>query len=317
MSQTLIIGDLHYRKSTYDNDMRILEDEILGLVDKYAPHSVVLLGDIFHDHANVDLSVFSSCMKFLELLAIKCTKLIIILGNHDRISNKDECSDVHIFHGLSRANVHIISKPTIIDGVMYVPFVKEGSFIQCIRTHVTETDFKNVRLVYAHQELKGVKLTEHIISRSKDVWPEDCPLLISGHIHTKQWVAKNIFYPGTPISHDFGDLGEKYVHLINSELQITDINIVSVPRRIKLSVTNISDVSGLTRGNYYKIYAQKIDNHEIYRELIATPRIQVHITTSLNTLKNDNSVEMPDNKITYKSYLHSVINEDEKRYLEI
>lgn len=48
-----------------------------------------------------------------------------------------------------------------------------------------------------------------IISENVEKWPDDSPLLISGHIHDKQQVKDNLIYVGSCMMHAFGESTNK------------------------------------------------------------------------------------------------------------
>ena len=52
-----------------------------------------------------------------------------------------------------------------------------------------------------------------ITSTDGDKWSEDYPYVVSGHIHGRQMVGKNIYYPGTPHQTRFGESLDKTVSL--------------------------------------------------------------------------------------------------------
>ena len=39
-------------------------------------------------------------------------------------------------------------------------------------------------------------------------------LIISGHIHTRHWSQSNIYYPGSPMQHSYGDSSDCIVSSI-------------------------------------------------------------------------------------------------------
>ncbi len=47
-----------------------------------------------------------------------------------------------------------------------------------------------------------------------DIWDEDYPPVISGHIHNEQRIGKNVFYPGASIQHSFDETPDKYIWLV-------------------------------------------------------------------------------------------------------
>jgi hypothetical protein len=71
-------------------------------------------------------------------------------------------------------------------------------------------------VIFAHQEFKGCKMG-CIISESGDVWDENFPPIISGHIHSNQTPQKNIYYPGSAMQIAFGESQKNIIAIVNIE----------------------------------------------------------------------------------------------------
>ena len=79
-----------------------------------------------------------------------------------------------------------------------------------------------------------------IISIDGDEWKNEYPQIISGHIHDNQKVGNNIYYPGAPLQHAFGDSNTRVVCIIENN-NIKDVPL-DVPKK-KIIKTSISDLN--------------------------------------------------------------------------
>jgi predicted phosphodiesterase len=78
------------------------------------------------------------------------------------------------------------------------------------KNNLNEEDFKNIRCIFAHQEIKGCKMGM-LRSEIGDIWDEKMPPIISGHIHEFHIPQINVFYVPTPFQHGFSDETEKFI----------------------------------------------------------------------------------------------------------
>lgn len=228
--KVFVIGDVHISMRNLPK-IEIMFDELLGTSDKkgkfdllkekkkWVPDMIVLLGDTLDNHEKVHLSLLHRAFNFFDRLS-KISKVYVLIGNHDRISNTDFMSDIHPFMRYSNPNVTIISKATREGNIAFIPYVPNGRFKEACDT----IDMKDVKCVFCHQEFKGSNMGT-IISTSGDPLPESSfitkevdiehkylptgikfyqPVYISGHIH-KFHILDNVIYPGTPYQVSSGE----------------------------------------------------------------------------------------------------------------
>ncbi|SDC05950.1 ligase-associated DNA damage response endonuclease PdeM [Pedobacter soli] len=94
--QLLAISDLHLGKSAHfrqagvqvpatigQSDMQRLS----GLIEKYRPKTLLITGDMFHHGLNTDIDDFSDWRN-----AYADLKLLLVKGNHDKLSHADYAS---------------------------------------------------------------------------------------------------------------------------------------------------------------------------------------------------------------------------------
>jgi hypothetical protein len=124
---------------------------------------------------------------------------------------------------------------------MLVPYVFPGRFIEAMETKTK--NWKEKKIIFGHQEFKGCKMGA-IQSIEGDEWHAEYPYVVSGHIHDNQRVGTNIYYPGTPLQHAFGDSETRVVCSIDisDDVVITDIPL-NVPKKhiIKSTMSTIKD----------------------------------------------------------------------------
>jgi DNA repair exonuclease SbcCD nuclease subunit len=201
----LFVGDIHIKQDNIP-DIDILQSKIEEYISEQPVDWIVLGGDILHYHERLHTLTMKRAVKFIKDLATN-VPVYVLVGNHDMINNQQYLNDNHWMVVLKdiHPNIHIVDYPLAVEGICMCPYVFPGKFKETLS--LLETDFSTYKLIFAHQEFKGCKMGA-IVSEEGDVWEESLPVVISGHIHNKQRPQSNILYPGTPIQHSFGDVGD-------------------------------------------------------------------------------------------------------------
>jgi hypothetical protein len=127
--------------------------------------------------------------------------------------------------------------------LVFVPYVYPGKFKEALNTCLPEMSWKTSKCIIAHQEFYNCTMGA-IKSVDGDVWSDDYPPVISGHIHANQKVDPNIYYPGSALQHSFGDTGKNIVAIVTFTQQdrfytLKEIDL-GLPRK-KIIYTNVKD----------------------------------------------------------------------------
>ena len=246
MISCLTIGDPHFKvKNACMSDLMV--KKVIEIAQNRKPDFIVVLGDVLDRHESIHVDPLTRAINFLHQLE-QIAPLYVIIGNHDRPNNSDFLSPYHPFSAIHQwKNTTIIDK-TIIDTInnqefIFVPYVPNGKFKEALLTlpNFQEQQLTKIKCIFAHQEFKGVKMGA-IISKHGDIWPENYPLVITGHIHDYQQPQKNILYTGTPMQHGFGDQTDKTISwfIFDNSWKEERINL-GIPKKktIYLSATEV------------------------------------------------------------------------------
>lgn len=88
-----------------------------------------------------------------------------------------------------------------------------------------------------------------------DLSPEDWAMVICGDYHAHQFIAKNVFYTGAPIQHNFGDFNIKGVWIVDSEkLEIKAVPIMDLPKFVQWDMTEQKEKPSWKGEDYVRIY---------------------------------------------------------------
>lgn len=245
----LFIGDPHIKTDNHE-EIDILMLELKKICESNQFNHIIIGGDLMHYHERIFTQALNKSLEFVTFLSI-FAPVHILVGNHDMINNQQFLTSNHWLNVFSHyKNVKIVEKPIVLmekekTGSTFTflmcPYVYPGRFIEAIET--VSKDWKTYNVIFAHQEFKGCKMGA-IVSKDGDEWNENFPQIISGHIHDNQTPQKNIYYPGSPLQHAFGDTDKRVICIIDEKGVITNIDL-DVPKKtiIKKTVSDISKVN--------------------------------------------------------------------------
>lgn len=242
MTKCLVVGDPHAKVSNIQ-EIRDLKSAIIKEITAHRPDFVAILGDLVDTFEKIHVQAWNSVLEFMVDIA-KEAPVYYVVGNHDYLNNSQYLTDNHFFNAFKHFSglpIKIIDRPTRVEGFLFCPYVFPGKFMDAV-SHFIKSDIK---AIFCHQEFFGAKMGA-IESKIGDKWGADNPLVISGHIHDRQWLQPNVFYVGAPHHTSFGDHGEKTISLFvfkDKDFSEVPINL-GLPKKVTL-YTNATDFDTL------------------------------------------------------------------------
>jgi DNA repair exonuclease SbcCD nuclease subunit len=211
----------------------------------------------------------------------------------------------------------------------FIPFVPNGRFEEALNSSGECWDICDC--IFAHQEFEGCKMGA-FTSECGDLWDEEYPMVISGHIHEHQCPSTNIFYTGSALQHGWDDDSEKGIWHFTFTNTDEGLEHSYELYPIKLKPKKIIKIDYEDLKNFdiekYTDYAVKLDikcrieqfknlkNSSLYKKLIAngvkivnTPvAIERDLITQAKTLKKD--------KVEYLDILKELCGDELKDVLK-
>ena len=247
MTTCIVIGDPHFMVKNIP-EVELFINEIKQLCLEKKPDFIVCLGDLLDTHERVNTLPLNKAYEFIETLR-DIAPTYSIVGNHDMIPNQVFLTKDHWMNGMKEwENVFVVDEVihhNINDKIFtFVPYVYPGKFIEALNT-LEEGDWKKSNCIFAHQEFKGCKMGA-IISEEGDEWPLDFPEIVSGHIHSRQIIQKNIYYTGSAMQHAFGESDKNIIAFLTfneKEGYIREEIDLGLPRKriIRKDVKSLED----------------------------------------------------------------------------
>jgi uncharacterized ubiquitin-like protein YukD len=183
--------------------------------------------------------------------------------------------------------------------------------------------------IFAHQEFAGCKMGA-IISVEGDKWSLDNPVVVSGHIHSKQTPQKNIYYSGSAMQHAFGESEKNIIAFLsfeNKEYILEEIDL-NLPRK-KIVYIDVEDVESYkvpdenkdqikvtVKGDYNEFKALK--KSKKYKDLIEKGVKVVFKPKKIDKTKKNSENEktvVKTNDTDFNTILSNIIIEQKNPYL--
>jgi hypothetical protein len=321
----LFIGDPHIKSDNGEAiDILLLELERVCSMKRY--DAIIIGGDVMHYHERLFTPALNKALTFIDRLR-KIAFTYVLVGNHDAINNSIFLTDAHWMNALkSWEDVKIVDTVVEEEKILLCPYVPPSRLVEAFETVCQ--DWREKKVIFAHQEIKGCKMGA-IVSTDGDEWMDDWPILISGHIHDHQRIGENVYYPGTPLQHAFGDSDTRVV----CDISIHDNNDINKPiitfvplnvptkRIVKASIDSIKNA-----------ISNKKESETIKIKLDATPeefcafkktaeysnmmekgiKIQLAKSTHDNSNNSNNSNNSQNESLNFKVLLEKLIEDDEE-----
>lgn len=303
MIKLLSIGDLHSKKN---NQSVLLEcaKRICNKIKEHKPKAITILGDLANDHEKLYVVALNGIVSVLDLICETATsvgaKVYYIVGNHDATTNQIFLTPDHSFNAFKKwPNLIVVDKPIRFkssDGyITMCPYVPPGRFVEALDT-LGRDKWMESMVIFCHQEFAGVKMGA-IESSCGDNWGIMLPLVVSGHIHTYHQHRDNILYVGAPYDINFGDEGEKGVHVLefeNGALVGHLMDNLGMPRKqtIKLTINEAMEYQ-VPENHQIRAYISgttqeftKFKKTEKFEKLSALIKIIPQITDPAKVIRN-------------------------------
>jgi DNA repair exonuclease SbcCD nuclease subunit len=239
----LFIGDPHFQVSNIQEVNMFLE-RIIKLATEKQPDIIIIAGDLLHTHERLHTDALNKAYELVDSMR-KISKTYVLVGNHDYCNNQAFLTQNHWMNGMKEWDnttiVDVVVSETIKnEKFIFVPYVPPGRFEEALNTY--KEQWRDASCIFAHQEFAGCKMGA-IISVEGDKWPLNNPMVISGHIHSRQQPQKNIYYSGSALQHAFGESEKNIIAFLrfeNKEYTNEEIDL-ELPRK-KIVYMDVEDI---------------------------------------------------------------------------
>jgi DNA repair exonuclease SbcCD nuclease subunit len=332
MKQILCVGDPHFRVDNIEETKQFTK-LLSNYLDEHKEIDIVIvMGDVLHTHEKVHTFALNAAVDFFKMLTKKQKDIYCLVGNHDATSNTIFLTDNHWMNILKGwNNLTIVDYPLKVnldnEFVVLCPYVPDGRFVEALNKI---EDWKDSKCVFGHQLIDGAKMGM-IVANGVEEWKEDYPMLVSGHIHDKQWINKNVYYTGSSLQHSFGEGGDKSLAIVyvNDTISIEEIYLEI--KRKKILYADISELEEIKEKMKedveYKIVLsgnegdfKMLKNSELYKETIGLENVKdIKFKTKMkNTIEGSQERESgtKDSEDSFYNCLSQLVRKHNDPYLE-
>ena len=205
------------RLATITKTLKYIADELPAEVK-----TVVILGDITHEHGILTPPVQHQIISSLEALTYPDRRVYLLTGNHDLDAN-----GLSILRGFTTPQVSVIERPMpmasathggfLFRAIPYGPHSETIAELEEIKKRGTDR-----MVLFMHHHFDGAEIGAHEYTPSGGLSPKHIPkrveMVFTGHYHKCQVVDSRIFYVGVPLQHDFGETAyEPCYHLLTAD----------------------------------------------------------------------------------------------------
>lgn len=192
--KVMYVGDPHIKPECLDEGRRLIHFIVDTIRNEKTRH-LVFLGDLFHTHSVIHLSVLGFWKWAFAYIHEELPEVGIwaLVGNHDMSGKLGDYN--HALMLFDPKQVTVVDEPINAPwGALMMPYVADAeAFVE-----VSNLNRGDSKLLVCHQTFLGSKYENGIFAKD-GVDPNllDFTEIISGHIHTPQKFGK-VWYPGSP-----------------------------------------------------------------------------------------------------------------------
>lgn len=279
-TKILSIGDPHFQPSNIP-EVEMFIDRIEKLAVEKSPDCICILGDLLHTHERLHTIALNKAYDLVRRMK-NIAPTYVLVGNHDMCNNQQFLTENHWMNGMKDwENVIVVDKVCEYshngNSFIFCPYVPPGRFVEALKTY--KENFMTATCIFAHQEFFGCKMGA-IVSVEGDRWDEEWPLVISGHIHSRQWIGKNVYYTGSAMQHAFGESTKNIISItifgeegyeneeVNLDLPRKRIVYMDVENLDEYEVPQTEDKIKVTVSGCYEEF-KSIKKTKKYKQLIS------------------------------------------------
>ena len=326
MTKVLFIGDPHIQVSNIP-EVEIFLERLLILAEEKKPDFIVIAGDLLHTHERLHTLALNKAYEMVEKLR-EIAETYVLVGNHDLCNNQQFLTENHWMNGMKEwDNVHIIDKVKHItynsEEFVFVPYVPPGRFLEALNK--VGRKWEKASCIFAHQEFAGCKMGA-IVSEEGDKWPLDFPLVVSGHIHSRQRPQENIYYSGSAMQHAFGESEKNIIadFIFNQDKYILNEVDLHLPRK-KIVYVDVKDIDNyeiqetedklkLTVSGDYEDF-KTVKKTKKYKELVKKGVKVVFKPKKIEKLKKKEELQIETDETNFISILNLLVQKEKNPYL--
>ena len=257
----------------------------------------VCAGDIFHTRGKVGTKVYNALFHAIKRFSEKGIDLVIIPGNHDQVDNSDypehsltpfsEIEGVYILDKMGQTLEY--DEDVVFIGL---PFSKNVDIVKGAIDEITSNiDNTKKNILIAHLGVSGAVINDDYVMQDAysldDLKTEYFKYVVLGHYHDRQMLNHNTFYTGSPVSHKFGEDGDKGFYIVDTDKRY-NVQFVAInnPRFITVEGAEVSRKQLLEyadNGDFLRIKVEESQVDEVTSKIPSHLKYKLELTKSFES----------------------------------
>ena len=198
-------------------------EELLAAAAKYKPAAIIHAGDVKDAYSPVDVEVVKFCVRMVRRIRQAGYRFIILLGNHDRISQSAESRNW--LDVLQAAGAEVVTRPKVKicagAALAFLPyFGSQEALISASQGMIRAVEgYSGPKILVLHADISGA-VSNASGRLASGPTPEDLGFdkydaILSGHIHRHQRLGSYpAWYIGSPFCQDWGEADSAHGHVL-------------------------------------------------------------------------------------------------------
>jgi DNA repair exonuclease SbcCD nuclease subunit len=206
----IAVGDLHIMPSNIER-VKVYNKSLCNYISENTPEFVVILGDVLHHHGKVFIECMNEAIELFKIIGEMCP-VYVIVGNHDMMDSKLFLTSENWMKACKWIpNVTIVDVPMVDRKCMFIPYVPVGQFEEAVES--LNIDIDEIMYTFCHHDFINEPVPPNMT-------------IVSGHIHDKQWVGPNVYYPGSAMYNKYtSNTVRKTISKICDDSTIVDVDL--------------------------------------------------------------------------------------------
>jgi len=289
MFPLLVITDTHLHERlprTRIEEFNILMRKLRVIAVKSQCKSLVVLGDLYDRNTMVSIQQIMAIAAIFKMFS----SIYLIVGNHDTPIKGYDYSLLDIF---KLAGVNVISKPTVVDDCLFLPYYSK------------DWGAGQYRMAFMHKDIVELNpYSDKEWALSLDGMP-DAPLLFNGHLHKNAEIAKEdkkLIQVGSPYPCTWSDeyQNNRFAYVVNADGSYV---------RHELNITADSDAPDATSFAMTRTRSEK--KEATYKDIAL-----VIEDIKNNTMRVDECLDMVSTEPLTKRIIRSVVRNADSAELD-
>lgn len=232
-------------------------DIILKTAKERKVKRVLLNGDILEDNGWIEVNTYNAVYRKLEMLHEAGLEVVINLGNHDVYAELGG-RIVHSITPLGRLSRIVEEPQQVWKDVWCVPWMANP---RELKRAIASIPIEGHQILVSHCGVQGARTgpTSYLVRnpiKLRDVRPREFRLVLLSDYHTRQKLASNVVYLGSPLQHTFGEIHRPCIWIV-SKFQLEKV-YTNLPQFHRIKVSSVEELKSKTKEQQNGYYSIKI-----------------------------------------------------------